>query len=98
VIVGYDPIVLERRTVAQIIVSILLANVVARIIVVRIFGADPNHVMTASMLVGAVIGACAGKWATGAAARRAGRSYKPDPVERMWMRLQLRRQLRQLKP
>lgn len=75
---------------------VFVVEIAARLVVVNLLGLEGEYLL---IIVPLTMGCSvlAGKWTIGALARAQGQSYRADPVERLWMRLQLRRQLRQLK-
>lgn len=68
-----------------------------RFVMVDLFGLSGSMFLGIAVPLSMVVWMLIGKWSMGAVARRQHLPYRADPAERLFMRLQLRYQLRQLK-
>lgn len=76
---------------------IIACQVLFRFVMVTLLGLHGRTFLGIAVPISMAVWVVIGKWSMGAVARRQGKHYPPDPAERLFMRLQLRRQLRQLK-
>lgn len=76
---------------------ILSCEMAFRFVMVDLLGLSGSMFVGIAVPLSTVAWVLIGKWTMGAVARRQGKPYRADPAERLFMRLQLRYQLRQLK-